>query len=284
MFLLVRLFRMEHDMEEAFFENARVDAVAMERLTFSPYIVNMYGFCGLTVVTEYAPFELSEVALRLNSTERLNMARKVAQGVSDIHHSIRGDDHDSGASGVEFDAAQGNLHRTRTSLVHNDLNLANLRVSQDGSRPVLNDFNIAVLLMKHNETGETCPFASRFPNPQWRSPEEQVYSQEETDLSPPVVTEKIDVYALGNVLYRLVVGASPWKAPGSQKLSAEEKMSVARRKRELGETPPIPPEVQLMADTDPAVRVMLEAMHQTYRFRPEDRPTAKEVVTLLSSL
>jgi serine/threonine protein kinase len=259
---------MEHDMEEAFFENARVDAVAMERLTFSPYIVSMHGFCGLTVVTEYAPYELSEVALHLNSTERLDMARKVAQGVSDIHHSIQGGD----------DATQ-----SRPSLVHNDLNLANLRVSQDGSRPVWNDFNIAVLLMKHNETGETCPFASRFPNPQWRSPEEQVYSQDETDLHPPVVTEKIDMYALGNVLYRLVVGASPWKAPGAQKLSAEEKMSVARRKREHGETPPIPPEVLDAAHKDRAVRIMLEAMRQTYRFRPEDRPTAQEVVDLLSS-
>ena len=272
-------------MEEAFFENARVDAVAMERLTFSPYIVNMHGFCGLTVVTEYAPYELSEVALRLNSTERLDMARKVAQGLSDIHHSIEGDVDDPVGAGV--DGRRQTRTRTRTpprpSLVHNDLNLANLRVSQDGTRPVLNDFNIAVLLMKHKDTGETCPFASRFPNPQWRSPEEQVYSQDETDLNPPVVTEKIDIYALGNVLYRLVVGASPWKAAGAQKLSAEEKMSVARRKREHGETPPIPPEIQDMAQQDRAVRLMLEAMHQTYRFRPEDRPTAKEVVDLLSS-
>jgi serine/threonine protein kinase len=244
---------MEHDMEEAFFENARVDAVAMERLTASPYIINIYGFCGMTVVTEYAGEEVSDVARERNSTERLKLAIKVAQGVADIH-SID----------------------PRPSLAHNDLNLANLRVTADG-RPVLNDFNIAVLLMKHNITGETCPFVSRFPNPQWRAPEEQVYSQHETDTNPPIVTEKIDIYALGNVLYRLAVGASPWKKPGSVKLTTEEKLVVAELKRTNGTQPNVPDDIPM----DSAVQVMLEAMRQTYRFRPRDRPTASAVVEFL---
>lgn len=255
-------------MEEAFFENARVDALAMERLTFSPHVVSPYGFCGMTVVTEHAPHELSEVlaavAARgggLNATERLAVALQVARGVADVHH------------GLERDG--------RTSLIHNDMNLANLRVTGDG-RPVLNDFNIAQLVMHDRHTGRPCPFASRFPNPQWRSPEEQVYSQEETDHRPPVVTEKIDVYALGNILYRLAVGSSPWKKPDGSKMTAEEKLEVARKKREKGQTPAIPSSISDEAKNDPALRLLLEAVDRCFQFRPEDRPTARQVVQLLS--
>ena len=40
--------------EEDYFEHNRVDAVAMERLTSSPNVVNIFGFCGHSVMTEFA--------------------------------------------------------------------------------------------------------------------------------------------------------------------------------------------------------------------------------------
>lgn len=246
-------------MEEAFFENNRVDAVAMERLTASPWVVNIYALCGMSVVTEYAGKELADVARHLNASQRLDLAVQVSQGVADVH-SIDG----------------GNK---RPSLVHNDLNLANLVLTPD-NRPVLNDFNIAILLMKHNETGETCPFASHFPNPQWRGPEEQVGSEYESDRHPPIVTEKIDIYALGNVFYRLAVGASPWKRPGSKKVTPDEKVEIARLKRTNGMLPAIPDDI--LSSPDPAVQVLLQAMYLCYQFDPMKRPTAAQVVTMLS--
>jgi serine/threonine protein kinase len=255
-------------MEEAFFENNRVDAVAMERLTASPWVVNIYALCGMSVITEYAGKELADVAKHLNASQRLDFAVKVAQGIADVH-SIDGDNKNDNDDGG----------RVRPSLVHNDLNLANLRLTRD-NRPVLNDFNICIFLMKHNETGETCPFASHFPNPQWRGPEEQVYSEYESDTHPPIVTEKIDVYALGNVLYRLAVGASPWKRPGSKKLSREEKDETARLKRTNGTLPAIPDDI--VNSPDPAIQALLQAMHLCYRFDPLKRPTAAQVVTALS--
>lgn len=248
-------FRLEHDMEEAFFENNRVDAIAMERLTASPYVMSIYSFCGMSVVTEYAGKELASVAANLNSTEKLEIATQVAQGVADVHSIDE-----------------------RVSLVHNDINLANLVFTQD-RRPVLNDFNIAILLMKHNTTGDTCPFVSHFPNPQWRAPEEQVYSEEESTNNPPLVTEKIDIYGLGNVFYRLAVNSSPWKVPGENKLNAEQKLHIAMLKRSNGALPDVPEYIS--NSTDPAIQTLLEAMYQAYRYDPKERPSAAELVAFL---
>jgi len=237
-------------MEEAFFENARVDAVVMERLTVSPYITNIYGFCAMSVVTEFAGKELSDVAAKLDSMGRLQVGIQVARGLAELHA----------------------IH-----VAYNDLNLANLRMTEDG-RPILNDFNIAVLRMQDKSTGDMCPYVSHFPNPQWRAPEEQVYSQEETDTNPPIVTEKSDIYAMGNVLYRLAVGASPWKTAGAVKLTAEEKLGVARLKRENGTEPSIP---ETIDQSDPPTRVMLQAMKQAFSFDPRDRPTAEDLLVFL---
>jgi serine/threonine protein kinase len=271
-FSLFRPRRIAHNFEEKYYEDNRVDAVAMERLTGSPYIIKMYGFCGLTVVQEFAGRELPQVvdAGRMNSTEKLKLAKQIAMGVAAIH-SIKGDDND-------YDNSNG-----RPTLVHNDINPANLLFTSD-NRPVLNDFNIAIMLMKHNVTGETCPFYSHFPNPQWKAPEEQVVEDdEESNKHPPIVNEKIDIYALGNVFYRVAVGVAPWKRPEADKLYADDKAVVAQLKKYNGTFPSIPVEILRNATklVDPALAALLDAMRLCYHFNPTDRPTAAELVTFL---
>ena len=247
-------------MEDAFFENNRVDALAMERLTSSPYVIDIYAFCAMSVAQEYAGKEISSMPFKLEPEKKLDVATKVAQAVADIH-SIDGTE--------------------QPSLVHNDINLANLIFTNDG-RPVLNDFNIAILLKKHSETGKTCPFSAQFPNPQWRAPEEQIYIEElDRHDEPPLVTQKVDVYALGNVLYRLLVGRSPWKQPLQKRLNSEEKQLVAHLKRENGTLPYIPEE--LRNNTDPVIGIMRKAMFECYRFNPNLRPSAREIVKILQN-
>lgn len=126
-------------MEDAFFENSRVDGLAMERLTASPFVINVYAFCAMTVVQEFAGKDISSLPATTDPKLKLSLATKVAQAVADVH---------------SFDEPN------RPSLAHNDINLANLIITDDG-RPVLNDFNVAILLKANNETGETCPFKSR---------------------------------------------------------------------------------------------------------------------------
>lgn len=243
-------------MEDAFFENNRVDALAMERLTASPYVIGIYGYCAMTVVQEFAGKQIHEQPL--GPWESFDVAIQVAAGIRDIHYIGNSD---------------------RPVMVHNDINLANILVADDG-RPVLNDFNIAILLMERevSDSSEVCPFYSRFPNPQWRSPEEQVQSEEESRTNPPIVDEKIDIYAMGNVLFRLIAGGSPWKEKGAIKLSPEEKTKVALAKRYNGTLPDVPSHVNL---DQPVMKILYQAMQMCYRFNPRDRPTARELVDFL---
>ena len=228
----------------------------MERLTGSPYVIDIYGFCGMTVIQEFAGKQVHETIR--GPAESLKFAIQVSRGIRDIH-----------AAGESKYPA----------LVHNDINLANIIVTNDG-RPVLNDFNSAVLLMKNKVTGKPCQFHALFPNPQWRSPEEQVEDEYESKHISPVVDEKIDVYAMGNVLYRLVAGGSPWKKKGSKGLSEEDKIFVARAKRYNGTLPKVPDSAQL---DDPAIAALHEAMTMCYKFHPKERPSAAELVEFLEA-
>ena len=83
----------------------------------------------------------------MSSWSKLNLAKQVAEGLYHIH-SVR----DS-----EIDASIRTTNHHQVTLVHNDINLANLLFSVD-NRPMLNDFNIATLVMRHNITDEMCPF------------------------------------------------------------------------------------------------------------------------------
>ena len=265
--VVLKTFKYEHNMEDAFFEFNRVDAISMERLTSSPYVMSIYGFCGMSVVTGYAGETVSDIVDSINPLGKLFMARLIAKGLSDIHGI------DGGGKDV--------------SLVHNDVNYANIMVGGPRRLPRFNDFNLAVLQMRNKETGENCPFTHHFPNPQWKSYEEQVGP----DGNTKELSEKIDVYGLGNLFYRFIVGKGPWKyAPwrtefernsagqlDPAKITKDDKLRIARMKREEGALPPIPEARLESIKADPALYAIYKVMKKCYKFDPKDRPSAEEL-------
>lgn len=244
--------RLEHDIEEAYIENNRVDALAMERLTSSPHVINAFAYCGLSVMTQYASRQVSDTVRKYNTTELLRFAVDVTKGLVDIHNI-------------------GGKH----SLVHNDINLANIVVTKDGV-PMWNDFNIAILRSQSRRTGKACKFKSHFENPVWRAPEE-IRTEKKPD--PPDVDEKIDIYALGNIFYRLAVGRSPWKTPGSPRTTEKEIERTAKIKVKGG-IPPVPASVE--HSKDPAMRAIVKAMHDCFKLDPRKRPSADALLKFLS--
>ena len=140
---ITKTLKYKHTFQERYFEFSRVDALAMERLTSNPYIMRAYGFCGVSVITEQGKRPLGFVVGQLSSRDKLVVSLQVALSIAAVHEI----DEDNPAS-----------------LVHNDINIDNIFWGDSG--PLLNDFNIAVLMMKDKQTNKSCSFTGHFPNPQ----------------------------------------------------------------------------------------------------------------------
>ena len=280
--VIIKTIKFEHTLQDRYFEHSRVDALAMERLTSSRYVMNIHGFCGMSVVTERGTDDIIHFVKHLSSSrDKIDLAYKVAQSVASVH---------------EIDGMN-----TTVSLVHNDINDGNIFIGRKNT-PLLNDFNIAVLMMKDRNTNQNCSFPGHYPNPQvsnvcgewcikwsddcshltvyipfhyqWKSPEE-------SDSNAGQLTEKVDIYALGNLLFRFATDKAPWRemADNSRdaKLTQEQKAHIAQLKMK-GKTPKVPDD---SLRKDPYINLLLKAMEMCYRFNPKERPTAREVAEFL---
>ncbi|KAL3762177.1 hypothetical protein ACHAWU_000641 [Discostella pseudostelligera] len=258
--VIMKSLKLQHTFQDRYFEFSRVDALAMERLTSSPYIMGINGFCGVSVVTERGTDAFADVVDKLSSRSKVDVAIKVARSIADVHEI-------------------GGPNST-VSLVHNDININNIFMGPKNN-PLLNDFNIAVLTMKDRNNNSTCSFPGHFPNPQWKSPEEQV-GPDGKYISE--LTEKVDIYALGNLLFRFATNNGPWRdmaqTPGA-KFTDEQKNQIAQFKITEGKMPNVPERILKM--NDPYLNLLLEAMEWCYTYEPELRPTAREVADFLES-
>lgn len=242
--------RINHRFEDAYYEHNRIDAIVLERLTASPHVINVFGFCGHSVVTEYADGKrLGELADKMKKVPqaRLTIARDIASGLADVH-------------GIDGD---GNA-----TFVHLDINPAN--VVSIGGALKLNDFNIGVLRRWNTTSNTPCGIPAQYPNPQWRSPEEARQQQN--------LTEKVDVFSLGHIFFRLICGHEPWHKlePGGM-----PPKSMLNEKVKHGNLPTIPNEI--MKSTDPEVVAIREAMLRCYTYDPSLRPSAREIAASLST-
>jgi hypothetical protein len=135
---VVKTLRMDQDYTPRNYDRHRRDAMAMERLTFSPYVVDIYGYCGNSGMFEYSPggdvynaITMSRIAM----VKKLEIAVQVAKGLADLHTF-----EDDGVA----------------SIAHTDFG-PNQIVKVDGIFK-LNDFNRARFIRKHNDTGLPCTY------------------------------------------------------------------------------------------------------------------------------
>ena len=142
----------------------------------------------------------------------------------------------------------------------------------DGSAK-LNDFNTAEFLTYDPETNQTCGFRSRLHEPWWRAPEE-------VTLGNQIVDEKVDIYALGEVLFHILTTHSP---RGKMK---KERMEEVREVVKQGIRPTMwEPYASGGEDgslkKDPIVKAFMKAMDLCFEKEPEKRGTSIQVARVL---
>jgi len=247
--LVLKTLKYSHNFEHAQYERDRIEAIAMDRLTASPHVVNIYGFCGRTVLNEFANGPgLGSLADKSKKYRfrRLQIARDIASGLADVH-------------GVDTSGG-------KSTIAHMDINPANVVVVDNNLK--INDFNIAVMLKLNRTSSAQCGFPAQYPNPQWRSPEEANKSQH--------LTEKIDVFSLGHIFFRTICGHEPWNKleKGGRPTEAEITQKV-----KTGKLPQIPEEIRL--SKDPEIKTILFAMLACYTTDPTERPSSRAIANFL---
>ena len=258
--IILKMLHMRRDFNSNSLESNALDAIVMDRLTASPHVTDAYGFCGQSVLTEFAPTGGRDYIKQneLRSRERLKIARDLARGLADLQSLRHLSNYD-------------NKHHPVPVFAHNDINVAN--TVQVNGKVKWNDFNVGVLLRRQRKNAtESCGSPVKFEGDLWRSPEEI------RNVSY-VRLEQSDVYSFGNILYQVMTRHQPWthKEPEGQLTERE----VAERKLQ-NKLPTIPE--QYFNTTKTELQTLLLATLSCYHPIPERRPTAHELAYVLGEV
>jgi serine/threonine protein kinase len=267
----------------------RIDALVAEIFTSSPRIVDIYGYCGTTMINQaMMQGRMYEIALQhdgdhdyrdelieqleeedelvvlndLSGTQKLEYALEMAEAVLLLH---------SYPGGV---------------IVHDDVTLEQFLLGDDGSVK-LNDFNRAEFMLWNDEDQEYCRYRnnpgnglvgsskmqgqlstspcraflfspSPFSNMQWRAPEE---------YADKPLNEMIDIWSLGNNFFALLTGLQPFYNEDTLNQLVMD-----------GETAYIDPRFH---DRSYGERTLTEIIPLCWKFNPDDRIDIFEMVNRL---
>lgn len=186
-------------------EYMRMDALVSEKFSADPWFVDMYGFCGVTMLSEIMLYkDLERYALpkfnrkkktidayepeeqlhlnRLAPDEKLEIALQMAKALTHLHNYKGG------------------------RLVHGDLWIAQFLPMTNwtegvplGGEQILkfNDFNRAEAMLWDEDRQEYCKYERGQGGGDWRSPEE---------FASNPLDEKVDIFAMGINIFTLVTG------------------------------------------------------------------------------
>mmetsp|Transcript_9812 Transcript_9812/g.16305 ORF Transcript_9812/g.16305 Transcript_9812/m.16305 type:complete len:486 (-) Transcript_9812:232-1689(-) len=271
----LKTLRLRWDFLPRLLDNHRRDALVMERLTHSPFVMNIYGHCAHAALNELA------VTSEQNATTRnlINFVQhskdsQAEQGLPNISdHSAITLTQLTLATRLAVGVAHVHAVDDHPSIVNHDLKPDNILIV-DGGHPKLSDFNAARFLQYNRNTNQTCGFRTvkkgepwwvEQHEPWWRAPEELV----DTDN----IDEKIDVYSLGNLIFYILTSKFPRGFENSKR----------RKKIRNRVASGIPPRLatQFVQSKDPATKALVEALSACFEANPKKRASSREVANAL---
>mmetsp|Transcript_21549 Transcript_21549/g.46870 ORF Transcript_21549/g.46870 Transcript_21549/m.46870 type:complete len:624 (+) Transcript_21549:183-2054(+) len=235
------------------YDDMRKDSMVMEQLTSSPRIADIYSFCALSSIIEYAPGNIEKSVMptggekeddddpapvnQIAPLRKLEMALELAKGIATMHgHS---------------DGVIANV----------DVQIGQFCRGKDGLIKVL-DFNRAEVMMYDEDRDEYCKFENGSPpDGSQRAPEEIIDAP---------LTEKIDVYSLGNVFYTILTG-----------LLVNRKYNTPKAHWRIthGKTEEF--DVDYFVSRSPAEMALVEVIQWCWTFKVEERPSVFQIVEYL---
>lgn len=251
---LATITQKSYDFDVEHFEYVRMDAMVAERLSASPRIYDIFGFCGLGIVSEFfSNGDVETIAIRgkghpdedhdtkplksynpLTGDQKLALSLQMAEAVADLHGFPGG------------------------VIVHQDIQLSQFLFNNAATRVILNDFNRAEFMLWDGENKKYCKYTEGKGHGDWRSPEE---------FYDKPLTEKVDVYSLCNNMYSVLTGL--WVFYDS------ENSDVTQKRVMTGEKPFIDPRYK---DGDPAEAKLAEILPRCYEYSPDKRPSVFQLV------
>jgi len=241
---VVKIMKGEHDVNPRNFDRHRRDALVMERLTKSPHVVSIYGFCGNTVMTEFAGTTLDDYVYENGSitskydvnrpTGKLELALDVMRGLEALHEN---------------------------DIVHADIQTKQFLIDPaDGVK--VNDFNRCRFMPRHEKSGDICKVKIPSSPGAKRSPEE--YEQMRID-------SKIDVFSAGNILFGILTGAKPF----GDMMRKDIRGNVMKG---------IKPNIDEKSLKTVADRELANLIDRTFEINPDLRPSAAQLVKEIEQL
>eukprot|EP00562_Extubocellulus_spinifer_P032839 CAMPEP_0178730000 /NCGR_PEP_ID=MMETSP0699-20121125/29279_1 /TAXON_ID=265572 /ORGANISM="Extubocellulus spinifer, Strain CCMP396" /LENGTH=582 /DNA_ID=CAMNT_0020381983 /DNA_START=93 /DNA_END=1841 /DNA_ORIENTATION=+ len=241
------------DFDARNYHRHRVDAISYERLTSSPYVMNIYGYCGQSGIFEYAPDgDLSDALANdndknnLSKEERFKVAVEVARSVSDLH----------------------NFNGRVPAIAHSDIWHSQFVKTRRGVF-ALSDFNRAQFLYWNSTSNEgSCPYYYQHTNGYpFRSPEEYKYEAQ---------TEKIDIYSMGNIFFSLLMDKWPYEELYKEKNTAVVSKLITKGKRDKLSK-------ELLESADPIDVALRTAMEMCWEQDWKRRASARDVANYLDA-
>jgi serine/threonine protein kinase len=195
-FVMKRLM-MKRSFDQKDISSIHKEAIIMERLSSSPHILGIYGYCGITVFVESMESDIHNKIIpgeglvaqeeldkldnvypnnTFTASEKLQISLSMAESLVDLHEFIEG--------GV---------------VVHADTHIEQWLLAPDKILR-LNDFNNAKVMQWNRQNQEFCLTKGSYGGV-WRAPEEYVGNPQD---------ETKDTYSFGNGVYTLLTGLWPF--------------------------------------------------------------------------
>jgi serine/threonine protein kinase len=227
----------------------RGEAMLLEKLSSSPRLADIYGFCSFTTLTQVGVGFGDVVVPRPNWKLRLQDERPPLPQTPDNQLLP----HEKLKLALEMAEGLAELHGYHQGVIcHDDVSMSQW-LWNDKGEAFLNDVNTIRVLEWNDDQNDYCPYFTYVKVGEYRPIES--FSPDRTSM------ESDDVWSFGNILFSIVTGVEPW----IEKANTEESQKAVLR----GEVPAIPPLMD--RNFTPIEHRLMEIVALCHRPVPEDR-------------